>query len=186
MTVPSKGFAIVVIRERVETRGVGYGKRYRTVGRYKCYMDGKEVQADAMSGATVEPRGLGNNGNTGASKGLRIEEGTYPLGTHGFPGSKYHTFGYRSDKKPRPGVYVHETDERTAILIHRGVGFKSTVGCINLTGSIVGPSDDIGPNTSFKHMDTLIEYMKTNVSAFPNDPGELIEEAWLIVEGEPV
>lgn len=185
MTIPDTGFVIHIKRERNEKRAVGNGYRYRTVGSYSCYMDGKKVAAPNLSGATVEPRGPGNNGQTGVNRGLRIEAGTYPLGTHGFPGAKYHTFGYRKNQKPRPGVYVHDTDVRTAILIHMGRGFKASVGCINLTGEITGPDDNIGPNTSFRHMDAFIEFMKRELAGFPSQPGRRIANAWLVIDGEP-
>ncbi|MDA4845831.1 DUF5675 family protein [Hoeflea poritis] len=148
-------------------------------------MDGTLVNAPDMRGATVEPRGPGNNGKTGVNRGLRIEEGMYPLGTHGFPGSKYHTFNYFKNKRPRPGVYVHETNKRTAILIHQGSGFKASVGCINLTGSIVGPHDNIGPNTSHQRMRAFIDFMEGSLKDFPGGPGERIKDAWLVIDGEP-
>ena len=185
MTIPSDGFVVHIIRDRNEQRGSGSTKRYRTVGHYQCYMKGVAVSAPDMSGASVEPRGPGNNQKKGKNLGLRIEQGTYRLGTHGFAGAKYGTFNYHKNKKPRPGLYVHDTDLRTAILIHVGRGFKSTVGCINLTGSIVGPHDDIGPNTSFGRLDALIKYMAQTIPGFPGTGGVLIDKAWLVIEGEP-
>ena len=185
MILPDKGFVIHVIRERNEERGSGNTKRFRTIGRCRCLLDGKPLQSDLLSGATVEPRGPGNNGTTGVNRGLRIEAGTYPLGTHGFPGSRYNTFDYRKYEKPRPGIYVHDTGKRTAILIHKGIGFKGSVGCINLTGSIAGPDDDIGSNTIFGRLDAFIEAMKNRLPVFPKEGGKHIMDAWLAIDGEP-
>lgn len=185
MTIPSTGFVIQINRDRNERRRVGDGFRYRTVGSYKCYMNGVLISSPKLRGATVEPRGPGNNQRTGKNRGLRIEAGTYPLGTHGFPGSRYHTFNYRNDRSPRPGVYVHDTAVRTAILIHRGKGFKASVGCINLTGSITDPSDDISSTVSFGRLDAFIKSMREKLDDFPDDPGERIKNAWLVIVGEP-
>lgn len=185
MPVPDSGFAILIERERTERRQTASGYRYRTVGRYTCYLDGAVVQNNSLRGASVEPNGPGNNGKTGVNRGRRIEAGIYPLGTHGFAGSKYHTFDYNNDKAPWPGIYVHDTGERSAILIHRGVGFKATVGCINLTGSIVGPNDNISSQVSVGRLDALIEYMKGTIPNFPSKPGRRIGGAWLVVHGEP-
>ena len=170
-------------RERVETKGQGNGIRYRTVGSYQCYRDGVPISDPELAGASVEPRGPGDNGTTGKAKARRIEEGTYPLGTHF--GTKYAISNYNKWDKPRPGVYVHDTNERSAILIHMGNGFKASIGCINLTGSIVGPHDMIGPNTSFARMDALIKYLKSSHSGYPSDGSGRIADAWLVIEGEP-
>mmetsp|Transcript_26981 Transcript_26981/g.48904 ORF Transcript_26981/g.48904 Transcript_26981/m.48904 type:complete len:186 (+) Transcript_26981:2879-3436(+) len=185
MSIPNDGFAIVITRLREEHRGNGSARRYRTVGEYQCYWNGVALTGPNLSGATVEPRGPGDNSQTGVNNSRRIEAGSYELGTHGWNGSKYRTFHYKKNAKPRPGVYVHDTDKRSAILIHSGSGFKATIGCINLTGSIVGPLDNIGPNTSYKHMHAFIGEMRTRVAGFPTDSGERIPKAWLIIQGEP-
>ena len=185
MAIPTTGFVIRIVRLRVETRGSGSATRHRTVGRYECYLNGVLQTDPDLEGATVEPRGPGDNSQTGVANARRIEEGLYPLATHGFGGSKYHTFDYRNDQRPRPGVLVKDTSDRTAILIHRGVGFKATVGCINLTGSIADVNDDIGANTSFARMDAFIEFMKSNIAGFPANPGHDIPNGFLLIEGEP-
>ena len=185
MTVPNKGFVIHLVRLRNEQRKISSRTYYRTVGEYRCYYNGALLNDEELQGASAEPRGPGDNSATGKNRGRRIEAGTYPLGTHGFPGSKYHTFKYNKHKKPFPGIYVHDTNVRIAILIHRGVGFKASVGCINLTKSLVGPHDDVGANNSFKHVDALIKYMAENLPDFPKTPGKRIPNARLIVEGEP-
>lgn len=133
----------------------------------------------------MEPRGPGNNGAVGKARGSRIEAGQYPLGTHGHTGSKYATYGYHSASPPRPGLHVHDTNVRSAILIHRGVGFKASVRCINLTGSISGPVGTIDPGTSYARLDALIRYMRANVAGFPPSNGHRIPKAWLVIEGEP-
>ncbi len=183
MSIPKTGFVLRVIRERTEERGSGSGKRYRTVGRYECYWNGTLVNDPDLSGASVEPRGPGSNKKKGVNKSLRIEQGTYPLGTH--VGTKYASINYKKDSKPRPGIYVFDTDNRKHILVHRGVGFKASIGCINLTGSIVDVDDDIGKNTSFARMDALIQYMDSKLADFTATSRKESASAWLVVEGEP-
>lgn len=183
--IPQSGFVLHITRLRVESKGNGNSKRYRTVGRYECYFNGSLIDDPNLKGATAEPRGPGDNSSTGKKYARRIKAGQYPLGTHGFGGSKYHSFDYHRSKRPFPGIYVHDTDERSAILIHRGVGFKASVGCINLTGSIVGPDDPIGPNTSYARMKSFIDEMQARLTDFPVDPGERIPDAWLVIDGEP-
>ena len=185
MVIPSNGFTVLVTRLRNERRRTQGGFRYRTVGRYQCYMDGNLIDDANLRGASVEPRGPGNNQQTGVNRGLRIEAGTYQLGTHGFRGAEYHTFNYHNDSKPRPGVYVHDTGRRSAILIHRGTGFKASVGCLNLTGSISGVNDDISPSVSFRRMDALIAFMKNSIAGFPDRAGRRIRDARLVIENEP-
>ena len=185
MSIPSKGFVILIRRLRNESRKSGSRTYYRTVGRYRCYLDGEALTSALLRGATAEPRGPGNNGTTGKRRGLRIEAGTYQLGTHGFQGSKYHTFNYSKNKRPRPGVYVHDTGKRSAILIHQGSGFKASVGCINLTKSLIGPNDDVGVNNSHKHLDAFIRALQDHLENFPKRLGRRIANAWLVIEGEP-
>ncbi len=185
MAIPNTGFVLLVTRERLEQQGAGPGTRHRTVGSYKCFLDGVELLQPNLRGASVEPRGPGDNSQTGVDNSRRVEKGKYPLGTHGFPGSKYHSFDYNKGHKPFPGIYVRGTDEREAILVHRGIGFKSTVGCINLTGSIVDARDHIGPNTSFACMDALIVFMKDNIAGFPAQSGKKIPGAVLVIDGNP-
>ncbi len=179
MAIPSTGFVIHVKRLRTEKRGSGSGTRYRTVGEYACYFNGSRLTAPDLSGATVEPRGPGDNSSTGRTYGRCIEPGKYQLGTH--DGTKYDTFGYKKNARPRPGIYVHDTQDRTAILIHMGSGFKASVGCINITGSIVGPHDDIGPNTSFARMEAFINAMKSRVPGFPSSGARRLQDAWLVI-----
>ncbi len=185
MTIPSSGFTILVNRLRVEQRGSGSGKRYRTVGDYSCYMNGALINDPNLQGASVEPRGPGDNSSTGVTYARRIKAGKYPLGSHGFAGAKYSSFNYRKSSRPYPGLYVRRTNKRTAILIHMGSGFKASVGCLNFTGSIAGPNDMIGRNTSFARMDYLINYMKAHVPGFPNTGGAPIPGANLVIVGEP-
>lgn len=183
MSIPQQGFVLHIIRERVDTRGSASGKRYRTVGRYQCYMDGVTLSSDIMSGATAEPRGPGNNGGAGKARALRIEAGTYQLGTHA--GARYGTFGYAYSNK-KPAIYVHDTNQRTYILVHPGKGFKSSVGCINLTGSLVDAADNISPVVSANRVDSLIKTMDAALgSRFPNSGARRINDAWIVIEGEP-
>lgn len=183
MSIPKTGFVLRVIRERTEEKGSGSGKRYRTVGRYECYWNGSLISDPDMSGATVEPRGPGSNKKKGVNKSLRIEEGTYQLGTH--VGTKYASINYKKSSRPRPGIYVFDTDKRKYILVHRGIGFKASIGCINLTGSIVDVNDNIGPNTSYARMDALISFMDAKLDDFTASAKKRAANAWLVVEGEP-
>jgi Family of unknown function (DUF5675) len=185
LSIPSDGFVILIQRLRNESRRSRSRTSYRTVGRYRCYFNGRALTSSLLKGATAEPRGPGNNGTTGTNRGLRIEAGTYQLGTHGFRGSKYHTFDYFKDRKPRPGVYVHDTNKRSAILIHQGSGFKASIGCINLTKSLTGPRDNVGINNSHKHLAAFIQALREKLSTFPTRPGRRIPKAWLVIEGEP-
>ena len=61
------------------------------VGRFSCYWNKKRLGNDDLSGASVEPRGPGDNGQSGVNNARRIEEGIYQLGTHGWVSSKYQT-----------------------------------------------------------------------------------------------
>ena len=182
MSIPDKGFVIRIVRERSETRGSGNGKRYRTVGKYECYFNGERLEDDKLSGATAEPRGPGDNTHTGVSKALRIAAGTYQLGTHS--GSRYATFYAGTNKKP--AIYVHDTHKRTFILIHPGNGFKASVGCINLTGSLIGPNDDISSTVSRDRVVRFIDAMRNKLgSDFPPSGVKRIQNAWVVIEGEP-
>lgn len=183
MSIPITGFVLHIIRERVENRGSGSAKRYRTVGRYQCFMDGTLLSSAIMSGATAEPRGPGDNGNTGKTHSRRIEAGTYQLGTHS--GARYGTFNYAFTSK-KPALYVHDTNKRTYILVHPGNRFKSSVGCINLTGSLINTADNISPVVSANRLDSLIKTMDAALgSRFPNSGAKRIQDAWIVIEGEP-
>lgn len=183
MSVPGTGFVLRVIRERNEKRGADSGARYRTVGRYECYYNGQRLSDDPrLSGATAEPRGPGDNTVTGRKNARRIAAGQYPLGTHN--GTNYATFFAGTDK--RPAIYVHDTADRSAILIHPGASFKSSVGCINLTGSLVNPQDNISPRVSHDRVVALISAMQARLQdRFPSSGRRRIRDAWLVVEGEP-
>ena len=182
MTIPDKGFVIRIVRDRSESRGTGSGTRYRTVGRYECYFDGDLLDDELLAGATAEPRGPGDNSQTGVNRGSRIEAGTYQLGTH--DGGRYATFYTGTNRKP--ALYVHDTDVRTFILIHPGSGFKASIGCINPTGSLTDPDDNISSTVSHARVVHLITTMRQKLGAdFPSSGVKRIKNAWLVMEGEP-
>lgn len=183
MAVPNSGFCIRVVRDRVESSGNGPGKRIRTVGSYRCYGDGKEIDDDMLRGATVEPKGPGDTKASGTANARRIQAGTYAIGTHA--GLKYRSSGYEPDKPPRPGLWVFDTGYRDAILIHRGIGFAASIGCINITGSITGPSDLISAATSYGRVDYLIRYLKDKFATWPSSAPRRLGAAVVLIEGEP-
>ena len=183
MPIPGSGFVMAIKRLRTDRRGSGSGARYRTVGTYECYMDGVLLGDALLSGAIAEPRGPGDNSQTGVIYGRRIAAGTYQFGTHSGP--RYATFNYDANGK-KPALYVHDTDERDAILVHPGSGFKSTIGCINPTGSLTDADDDISASVSRTRVIALIDMMKASLgSRFPTSGVRRIADAWLYVEGEP-
>lgn len=184
MPFPTSGFVLKIIRERVEQRGTGAGARHRTVGSYECYMNNVRLSASILSGATAEPRGQGDKPLNVASDTCRVNAGTYPLGTHAGP--RYTTFGYSTGAK-RPALHVRDAKQQNLVLIQPGHGFRSGAGCINLTDSLVSPLDDVSSSISQDRLDTLIKYLKTSLDTrFPASGAQVIEDAWLVIEGSPV
>jgi hypothetical protein len=139
-----------------------------------------------MSGMVAECRGPGANAPAG--NGRRIEAGTYPLWTQA--GSKYATWNYRTSLNvahiPRPGVELKDTGQRSEILIHPGIGFLSSVGCLNLCTSLPDAAEPITYASSRRRVISIIEDMKSFLgAAFPASNGRQIPNAFAVLVGEP-
>lgn len=179
------GFIVYVSRTHVERRGDN--RRLRTVGRYKVTFEGNELTG--LRGATYESRGPGDNTSTGRRLYRRLETGAYPL--HTWRGPKYVTLGYSTNDNiralPRPGILIGDTGDRSAILIHPGIGFLSAIGTINLSRPLDGPEERIDYQESRNRVIELIDAMREKLDdAFPAENGERIPNAWVIITGEPV
>lgn len=189
--VPTTGFAIHVKRHRVDKR---HGL-VRTVGDYECYLNGEKLTDPLLSGQIAEQKGPGKNYHP--AKNLRVEEGTYPLGTQA--GSKYKTHNYRTAGRPRPGVLLGQEDQylvhpsnrgkrnvaRQAILLHPASGFLSSAGCLNFTRPLASSRSNIDWNDSFGRTVAFINAMKEHLSDFPSKNGRTIRNAVIVIEGEP-
>jgi hypothetical protein len=179
MPITGTGWEILIERKSVQKRG----SRARTVGTYQVFHDGA---ATALSGMTAESRGPGDN--KVAQNGKRVEAGRYPLATQ--DGTKYDTYGYQmSDNprlKPKPGIELKNTAKRAEILIHPGIGFLASIGCINLCTNLPDADEPISYPGSRKRVIALIEDMKSFLGAgFPPKNGMPIPNAFAVIEGEP-
>ena len=90
----------------------------------------------ALFGVTAENVGPGSNAEAGNNR--RVEAKRYPLLTQA--GEKYVTFNFSTSENqngtPKPGILLGNTENRIGILIHPGIGFLASVGCINLARSL--------------------------------------------------
>jgi murein DD-endopeptidase MepM/ murein hydrolase activator NlpD len=174
--VITTGFCIVLKRTEQQSRGVSK----RTVGTYACYWNGEAIPD--LSGQMAECPGPGNNtAAKGGKYDLRIKAGTYRIANH--LGSKYRT-DYEKGQR-RPGLWVADTDERSAILIHPGNGFLSSVGCINPTTNLAKGSEDIDYADSTKRVIAIIKAMRDRLPAWRNEYAAVIPDAFLVIQGEP-
>lgn len=175
--ISGSGWEMLITREREEVRG----NRRRTVGSYKVFHDGREVPG--LAGAVCESRGPGDNSQPG--NGRRVEEGVYPLATQ--DGTKYVTFGFTGGtENPKPGIELLKTERRSEILIHPGVNFLSSIGCINPNKGVAGASSDMVFTESRTRTIALIEDMKSFLgSDFPTRNGRSIPKASVVIDGEP-
>ncbi len=181
--IPSTGYCLYLKRVRQETRsGMSYA---RTVGDFECFWNGKST---GLSGQIVERGGPGNNTyKIGNLQDRRIKAGSYPLSIHA--GAKYRTHNYDSDVttsgKPKPGLLLNSTGERTAILIHPGINYVSSVGCLNPATGLTKASSKIDFTTSRALTIAIILDIKDKLgSSFPASGG--IPGATILIEGEPV
>ena len=135
--VPATGWTFFVQRLREEYRS---GKSFvRTVGTYQVFHDG--VAVAGLGGMTVERQGPGDDSATGTAEHRCIVARTYPLRSHDTV--DYATVGFETDgEHPRPAIGVGDTDFRTGILIHPAEGYGSTIGCINLSGTLHDATSD--------------------------------------------
>ncbi|EJN33825.1 hypothetical protein PMI35_00700 [Pseudomonas sp. GM78] len=184
MPITGTGWEMHIIRTK-EQRRSSDGKR-RTVGTYQVFHDGQKQTGPGLSGMVAETRGPGDNSEPGNNR--RVEAGRYPLATQ--DGVKYVTFGYKdSDSvsaKPRPGLELLKTGNRSEILVHPGIGFLSSIGCINPCTSLPNAEEMIDFAPSRRRVIALIEDLKSFVGTdFPSKNGRKIPNAFVVIEGEP-
>lgn len=155
--------------------------RRRTTGRYEVFHDG--VKVGALSGATAETKGPGDNKTSGNNR--CVEAGTYNLSTQA--GNKYVTMGYTSNVNPaalkRPGLLLLPTGKRIGILLHPGRGFLSSIGCINPTTKLANADDDMAFVDSRKRVIAIIDDLKAFLgSSFPATNGSKIPNATVVIQ----
>lgn len=147
----------------------------RTVGVYQVFHDGQPVPG--LSGQTAESKGPSSN----STKGVRIKPGRYPLATQN--GGKYATIGYTSNANHtalrKPGIELLNTGARSEILIHPGIGFLASIGCINLCKSLPNASEPISWGGSRNRVIAVIDDLKAYLGAgFPAVDGKPIANAF--------
>ena len=170
MPIQNTGWEFHIVRQS-EQRRSSDGKR-RTVGRYQVYHEGVRQTGTGLSGTVAETRGPGANRPAGNNR--RVEAGRYPLWTQ--DGEKYVTIGYRDSEsataRPKPGIELKETDQRSEILIHPGQGFLASIGCINPCTALPNALEEIDFKPSRKRVIAIIEDMKAFTgNAFPTRNG---------------
>ncbi len=176
--IPNKGWVIHVKRIRMEQRK---GKSFaRTVVSYQVHRDGTPVAA--LAGTTVERQGPSDNGPSGHKNHNRIATGTYALLT--FITKKYAITGDKSDgSRARPCIGVEPRGSRSAVLIHPAGEYGSTIGCINLSGPLAGPRNNISLSDSVARVAALVENLRAYAGkSFPKSLEASIPDAWLMVE----
>lgn len=166
-------WVIRITRQASQTRASD-GKR-RTVGVYQVFHDGQPVPG--LSGMTAESGGPSSN----TVKKVRIKGGRYPLATQN--GGKYATHDYAKSANHtalrRPGIELLQTGTRSEILIHPGIGFLASVGCINLCKSLPGPAEPISYGGSRDRVIAIIDDMSAYLgSKFPAKNGLPIPHAF--------
>jgi hypothetical protein len=182
MPMTGQGWEIHV--ERTHTQRRQSDGKVRTVGRYQVFHDG--VAQIALAGTTAESAGPGSNAVAG--NGKRVEPARYPLFTH--DGVKYQTHNYTNNTNqsalPRPGILLGETENRVAILIHPGIGFLASIGCINLCRILPDAAEPISFPGSRARVIAVIDDMKTFLgNRFPDRNGKRIPAAFAVIDGEP-
>ena len=170
------------ITRQSEQKRASDGK-IRTVGHYQVFHDGVPQTGEDMSGTTAESRGPGANRPGG--NGKCVEAGEYPLATQA--GAKYVTLHYSSSANhtslPRPGIELLNTDQRSEILIHPGIGFLASIGCINLCKSLPDASEPISFASSRRRVISVIDDMTAFLGgSFPNSNGKKIPGAFCVIE----
>lgn len=179
--IPTIGFCLHLKRVRQETRAsAGFS---RTVGEYRCYWNGAEIPG--LTGQIVERGGPGDNTTAvGDNRDRRIREGLYPLAIQ--DGSHYKTYDYSDNEStPKPGLLLKKTDERTAILLHPGKNYISSIGCLNPTSSMTDARSQIDFVDSRRQVIAIISASQTKMKTdFPRSG--TIRDAFILIEGEPV
>lgn len=184
MTIHKSGWECHVIR-LLEQQRARDGKR-RTIGSYQVYHDGVLQVGPGLSGALAECGGPGANYPAGNAR--RIAPGRYPLFTQ--DGQKYVTWGYHaSDRpgiRPKPGIELMETGQRSEILLHPGIGFLASVGCLLPCASLSHANELIDYAASRQRIILLIrDLMSYAGQSFPSRNGQRIPNAFAVIEGEP-
>ena len=88
--------------------------------------------------------------------------------------------------KPKPGIELKETGDRSEILIHPGQGFLAAIGCINLCTSLPNADENIDYAPSRRRVIAVIEDMKQYLGAdFPKANSKSIPRAFAVMHGEP-
>ena len=182
MPITGTGWELHIVRKTTQKRKSD-GK-VRTIGTYQVFHDGTEVKG--LAGVTAESRGIGDNKTP--KNGKRIEEGAYPLATQ--DGTKYDTIGYVQNEStsavPKPGIELMKTGARSEILIHPGIGFLASIGCINLATNLPNAEEPISYKRSRKRVIALIDDMKSFLkSKFPTQNSRPIPNATVVIDGEP-
>lgn len=180
--MPISGIGWEILITRHDTQARPSDGKIRTIGRYQVFHNGS-AHAD-LKGMTAESRGPGSN----TTKGVRVVAGTYPLATQN--GGKYATIGYTQNANPaalrRPGIELLRTGGRSEILIHPGIGFLASIGCINLCKSLPDASEPISFGGSRNRVIAIIDDMKAFLGGgFPASDGRPIPNAFAVIEGEP-
>ena len=155
----------------------------RTVGRYQVYRDG--VPVPELAGVTAEPGGPGNNATIDC--GLRIEPGTYDLGTH--DGDSYCSLGYVVDDDHtvlrKPALKLEATGVRTDILVHPGHGFLASLGCLNPTIDLPNGQAMIPFEDSRRRVVALIHDLEDYTGeTYPARNGFVIPRASITIEDD--
>ncbi len=180
MPIQGSGWEIHIQRTLVQIRQSD-GKP-RTVGTYQVYHNGTPVPG--LTGTTAESKGPSSN----AVKNVRINPGRYPLATQ--DGGKYATIGYTGNANPaalrRPGVELLNTGNRSEILIHPGIGFLASVGCINLCRILPNEAEPISFGGSRNRVIAIIDDMRAFLgAAFPTRNGRPIPNAFAVIDEVP-
>jgi hypothetical protein len=184
MPIEKKGWEFHIVRKS-EQRRSSDGKR-RTVGEYQIFHDGVRRTGAGLSGTVAETRGRGANKPAGNNR--RVEEGRYPLFTQ--DGAKFVTIGFKDSEsvfaKPKPGLELKQTGQRSEILIHPGQGFLASIGCINPCTSLPNAAEMIDFKPSRKRVIAIINDLKAFADDdFPTKNGKRIPNAFVVIDGEP-
>jgi hypothetical protein len=187
MPITGAGWELQVQRLGVQKSG----SKTRSYGTYQAFLNGQPIAG--LSGNVCESPGPGENDTPATSANpLRIEAGRYPLMTQF--GERYRTINYTAvvnppGKTPMPGVLLGNTGNRTAILIHPGhppTLFLSSIGCLNLTKPLQA-TQNMDFLESRSRVIALIDSLQSFApTAFQDSDSQLIPDAAIIIEGEPM
>ncbi|MEO8927531.1 MAG: hypothetical protein ABI306_10265 [Caulobacteraceae bacterium] len=182
MTITGQGWELLV--ERLGLHAAG--SVTRTYGRYQLFRNG--VAADPR-GHMCECPGPGDNAVEGS--GLRIAPGRYPLWTQF---GRFRTIGYRDSATPpgadpMPALRLEETGNRVAILIHPGhppTPYLSSVGCLNPIKALAAGEPMDFADSRDRVIAMIDDLRAFSPGAFASATGTRIENAWVIIVGEPM